>query len=298
MTASVTSAQLVRNIAQLKRQANAEPIFVTNHGNATHVMVTADHYRELSAAPASDPLKSIVEHDAFRLLAASLEAGFLACDAQTCVVFANPVAAALTCRTSAAIMGMPILEALPEMAGTVLEAHMRRTLTTGEPTQLDLPSPFRPENYLRAQFLPLEGGFAMIFRDITEDVRRHRLADVKEAMLRGMEMHGAVAYARVTPRGSLQRVTSSFAAMIGLPPERLAGVAIGDIVPVGRRVAFKDALEAVLDGGDDVAINTALLTNSGNKAEVRVAMSALRGLYGSEGAALIVAPQCKLSAER
>ena len=65
-------------------------------------------------------------------------------------------------------------------------------------------------------------------------------------------------------------------------------MAMADLVPLGQRVAFREALDAVLTGEGARTIDSAILSNEGLMVPVRVTISELRGTYGNEGAIVLL----------
>jgi PAS domain S-box-containing protein len=135
---------------------------------------------------------------------------------------------------------------------------------------------------------PIAGGVGCLVRDITDEVQKERLADVKGAILDSMIVHGGVGYARLSARGTIDRADEPLLQMIKLSQERLIGVPVVDLVPAAQRVAFRDKLEAVLRGEGSARIETEFLTNDGKLIAVDGALVELRGVYGTEGAVLVV----------
>jgi PAS domain S-box-containing protein len=129
---------------------------------------------------------------------------------------------------------------------------------------------------------------AILMRDITADMQRHRLADVKSAILKAMSVHGAMAYARVSVRGFIEVVDDGFCRIMGLPSDRLTKVAMADLVELPVRPLFRAQLDKVLRGDGDQRIATRLLTNGGSVAPVEAAIARLHGIYGTEGAIILM----------
>ncbi|WP_420144389.1 PAS domain-containing protein, partial [Sphingobium sp.] len=197
---------------------------------------------------------------------------------------------AMTRRWDRHLDGLTLWDAFPELNGTLTEAHIRHSLSSGEASAADIPSPFRADMWLHVQTFPFAGGVALLLRDITADMQRHRLADVKSAILKAMAVHGGVGYARVSMRGFIEVVNDSFCAMVGLNPDRLADVPMADLVALPARPMFRERMERVLRGEGDMRFDTQLLTNEGAVAQVDTAIARLHGIYGTEGAIIVVTP--------
>ncbi|MEO7468478.1 MAG: PAS domain-containing protein [Sphingobium limneticum] len=280
---SVPAAELVRNFAHWREVGSREPVMVTHHGRETHVFMGLDRFRTMAVghdeAPAPDRTFE---------LAARMHQGLVLCGPDLAITYVNGVALAMAKRWDRDLEGQSLWNAFPELAGSLTEAHIRHSLSSGEASGADIPSPFRDDVWLHVQTFPFAGGVALLLRDITADMQRHRLADVKSAILKAMGVHGGVGYVRVSMRGFIEVVNDSFCAMVGLAADRLADVPIADLVELPSRPLFRERLERVLRGEGDMRFATQLLTNEGVLAPVDAAIARLHGIYGTEGAVIVV----------
>lgn len=282
---SVPAAELVRNFAHWREVGSREPVMVTHHGRETHVFMGLDRFRTLAEDDAADsPQDRTLE------LAARIHQGLILVGPDMSIGHANGVAMGLARRRDRQAEGQLLWEAFPEIAGTLTEAHIRHSLASGEASAADIPSPFREDSWLHVQTFPFAQGVALLMRDITADMQRHRLADVRSAMLKAMEVHGEIAHVRVSPRGFIEAVDGGFCDLMGLPRERLMTAAIADLVEMAARPAFRSQLESVLRGDGDLRLATRLLTNDGTVACVDAAIARLHGTYGTEGAIILMTP--------
>lgn len=286
---SVSAAELVRNFAECRETAGKKHLYVTHHGRATHVLLGIDEYQGLHDAARSREAGEHPPGDAalLQMLAQWLDEAIILCDADMTIAFANRVTQALCRRTVQELVDRPLVEALPQIAGSMLEVHARRTAIGGESSTADIPSPFHEDRWLRFQSLPLGDWNALLFRDITDEVRHHRLADVQEAILDAMRAHGDIAFVRVSIRGTIERVNEPWTRLIGLPADRLHGIALADVIATPDRARFREALEAVIRGAGSRRVDAHMLTNDGDLAPLHLALEPLQGIYGSEGAVML-----------
>jgi PAS domain-containing protein len=282
----VAAADLVRNFAHWREIGSREAVFITHHGRETHVFMgtnilesMGDPGTEVTASP--NRLFELADH---------VHQAILLCDGEFIIRYANPAILTLSNRAQRPIDEMPLWDALPELGGTLIEAHIRHTLMTGEAGSADIPSPFRPECWINIQTQAIDGGVALLARDITSHVRQHRLADVKSAILKAMAVHGAVGYVRISARGFIEAADDTFCAMVNLPEARLTNIALADLVELGGRPEFRAELEAVLRGQGDRRTQARLLANNGRLVPLEIAIAALQGTYGTEGAVLLLTP--------
>jgi len=287
----VTAAELVRSFPQWREQARQDAVIVSNHGRHTHVLVGIEIWEQLhtaigsaAAAESTDSQATVFE------FADWIDDAVILCDDQLNVLFANRVAHAICRRPAKSLAGRPLNAALPEIEATLLDVHMRRTMVASEPSAADIPSPFTPGSWLRIQTFPLGRQNVIVFRDITEDVQRHRMADVKATILDTMVGHGAIGYVRLSVRATIDRVEGCFADMLGLPVERLSGLALADIADKSSRAELRKAIEEVLANGVPRRIEAGFLGNDGEVRVMTVAMNPLHGAYGGEGAICLMTP--------
>ncbi len=284
---SVSSADLARRFGQLRQMHPDDAIVVTHHGRPTHVLTTVAHYDSLRQAPAGDGASQSAI-DAVQRFADCLRNGVLQIDYEMTVLVANQVAHVMVDQADRSLVGQKIFDAVPTLRRSLVGTYVRRAVASKEPCTAELPSLFRPGNWIRVDVHPYARHVTILFQDITDDVQRHRMGDRREAIRAAVEGHDGVGYACVNTRGHIEQVDASFSGLIQLPAERLRHVAVADLVPVAHRVAFRQALDTVLSEGGTGAIDTVLLDNEGQAVPVRVAMSEMHGSYGSEGAVLLL----------
>src|SRR5690606_12937629 len=119
-------------------------------------------------------------------LSAWIHQGLILCRADYTIGHVNPAALAMTRRWDRHLAGLPLWEALPELAESLTQSHIRHSMVSGEGSAADIPSPFRENCWIRFETFPFPDGVALLLSDITEDVRRNRLADAKAALMQAM----------------------------------------------------------------------------------------------------------------
>lgn len=53
MTSTVSSREFNRDVSKAKREARRGPVFITDRGRPAHVLLTVEHYREITDRRAS-----------------------------------------------------------------------------------------------------------------------------------------------------------------------------------------------------------------------------------------------------
>jgi PAS domain-containing protein len=248
----------------------------------SHVLSSIDQYERLTSSQDNTETPELTLFG----LADWLDDGIFVCDRDGRLLYANRVAKAIA-RLDDIVGDVPLADLVPSVRGTLFEVHYRRTLIGCEPTSADLPSPFRDDGWLHLRSFPLRNNIVLLFRDITEDVQRHRLADVKETIIEGMAVQGRIGYLRISLRGTIDRADKVFCDWIGLPEDRLVGAVLLDLVEKTERVTFREALDKVLDGAGSQNLDAAFLPNHEGIVRVRCGIAQLKGAYGAEGAVLL-----------
>ncbi|WP_260923820.1 histidine kinase [Novosphingobium sp. 9] len=282
----VTAADFVRKFARYRDDARTGPVYVTHHGRETHVLCDVDTFRTLQHT-SSDEVSPDSPTVRFGL-ADWIDEGIIACDENLVITFANRIAHSLVRATPGTLVGRPLTAALPRIGGTVMEVQARETLRQGEPNMADLPSPFLVSAWIRFQSFMLDDHLVLRLRDITAEAERHFKANVKEAIVKAMDVHGDICYARLSLRGTIDRVDEAFSKLLDLPATRLDGVALGDLVVSADKPRYREVLETVLRGNEPEKVRLRLLTNSGIPVDVILSMVRLQGLYGTEGAVALM----------
>lgn len=285
----VTSAELVRQFGNLRHTMGDATVFVTHHGRTTHALLSAAQYQKLTANPqrGAGPDDSALL-PTLREFADWVPHGVVSLDTEMTVIMANRVAHAIFDKRDGELVGANLFTAVPALNGSLAQTYIKRAAAGKEVCVADLPSIFRPESWVRLEVYPLARTTTLMFRDITEDMQNHRLADAKRAIVDAITLHGGIGYMRLNVRGQIERADASMCAMVQLPEERLLQIGIADLVPIANRVAFRERLEKVLRGEGPQRVETVLLSNDGTHLAVTAAITDLPGIYGNEGAVVIV----------
>lgn len=281
--ANVTAAELVRGFAKWRDAAMNNPVFISTHGRVTHVLTSADQFQSMAQAAANT---SGVGQESLYGLADYVREGVLVVNPEERILYSNPYAKSY--------FGFPdnpvdkgLLELLPGLAGTMFMSQLRRTATSREPLTADLPSALNPGRWIHYQTIPLQSNVVITFRDITEEVTAHRLADVKEVTIQAISMHPDVGYFRISPTGTIERADDTFSEWIGLSASRLQGVKVVDLIAREDRVTVSEALEIVLRGEAAQRFRANFTTNHDQPLCADCVLMGLHGAYGLEGAVVI-----------
>ena len=282
---SVSAGEIVRSFAKWSDRALESPVFISRHGRRTHALLGMARYEAMLASGDDDG-----EALGYQEVTDFINDGLVVIDHDEAIVYANPYARAW-CRFPETWAGMRLAEALPAMEGSPALAQMRRTKATRMPLAADLPSVFVKDRWINCQTIPVRDKVAMLFRDITDDVQSHRLADMKKAMVEAISLHKKVGYIRINQRGMIERTDASISDWIGLSQDRLIGVRLLDLIDVSHRAAMSETLESVLSSGESSRCHSRFVPNREGTVALDCAIVPLKGAYGAEGAVLVFTPQ-------
>ena len=283
----VRASEFPRRFGHLSQAGKT--IFVTHHGRETHALLPIDNYKEF-IAPAT-----IDESDAAPInqqLADWLPFLLMIADQGGSIVMANRTAHAMARRADGSLSGSRLFDALPALRETVFEAYFLRTERTGEPCSFEVPGLFATGSWHRVETFRTTQGVVILARDITDEVTTCRLADSKAAVMEATIAHGGIGHIWINVRGRIEQIDAAMSDLLHLPRERLRHVPLVDLLPVAHRVALRDVIEQVMNQGGSQRFETEFLRNDGATLPAVAAIKDLRGLYGCEGAVLVITRNC------
>jgi PAS domain-containing protein len=288
---SVTSAEFVRRFGRWQDRVTMSPIVVTHHGRDRLVMLSMENYRALVC---NDDGGAPMANDSTLQLASLLDRmaqGFVAFDnAMRCVAI-NPVACTYLRNPREAMLGRPLDEFHDDLARSLVHSHLVRAVRHGETDSFEAPSLAYAGTWLHVQTFPYAGGAGCLFRSISGEVENRRQEGTRKAIMASLSAHGAIGFARLSPRATFAEVDEGLAAMAGFSPETLLRVRLTDILLLDQRVSAASEVELVLSEGGTRAFDSALLVNHGGELPVRIAVAAVGGDHASEGAVVMITPR-------
>ncbi len=278
----VSSADFIRNFSQYRSEASKRPVFISSYGKPTHVLIDIDRFQQAEAADNTSGQDFYTE--ALREFSAMSTDAMIVCDNDSIILHANAVAASMLRTSRSAIVGKHLSQALPNYESSLVEANVRQTIESNEVTVADLPALNRDDGFIHFRTYPWHSVNLLVIRDITEQVRAHRFADVKEAILRGMEAHGAIYYVRLDARGLISRADKPFCDLVGISEQRMIGAQFADLTAPSAKVELKELVQEILGGREHATFETQVVDNRGESHSLRGSLVALHGAYVFEGA--------------
>jgi PAS domain-containing protein len=261
-------------------------VFITHHGRETHALLPIADYHEFATAKTDGGLAMLDQN-----LADWLPLLFVLVDDKRAIVMANRTAHAMARKPGGSLPGCDLLQVMPTLRQTIFESYLSRTERAGEPCSFDLPDMFNSGTWHRVETFRSGANVAILARDITDEMKVHRLADTNKALIDAMLVHGGIGYMWINVRGRIEQVDTAMGELLQLPIERLVNVPVLDLVPVGQRAALRELIENALAKAATQRVETEFLCNDGTTVPAVCGIKDLRGLYGCEGAMMVVTRQ-------
>jgi PAS domain S-box-containing protein len=179
-------------------------------------------------SPVGQPGQARPEHPLDEILAGIAE-GFIAFDGDWRISYINAAAEQMSGRSGAALLGRPVLDALNIDRHNPFHIAYTASKAEGEPVAFSAFSDL-VGRWVEVRGYPYPGGFAILFRDVSEERRAHH-----DAVALRRELGAATSVNRrifetsldlilvVDSRGNFVRVSPSALAIVGYRPEDMIG---------------------------------------------------------------------------
>ena len=155
---------------------------------------------------------------------------YCAVDADWQITSWNDRMEAVTGISAAAVEGIVLWDAVPELAGSPLESHCRAVMDTHESRSVETPLLGSSDTWLEATLYADESGLSVLARELTESKARE--ADVRLAETVFENTQDALFLVDVDEAGDefrLERVNPTYEAHTGLPNDELSGRRLRDV---------------------------------------------------------------------
>ncbi|NIJ33774.1 PAS domain-containing protein [Sphingomonas oligoaromativorans] len=277
----VSSAELTRNFGAWQDRAARGPLVVTHHGRPRCVLLAADAYAQFSRSEAQES-EIAVDH---ALLSERIDVGFVVLDKSLRMQELNTLASVMLGRSRDRLIGTSILDLLPRLAEDPYHTQIRRVLRSAAPARFSLVG--QDERSIHLHAFPWPTGMALTLQSASsEDEAENELARAR-ALSAALETHGNIGTAQLTVRASIAEVDASFASIVGIAPDRLAGARVTDLFAMASRDAVSAALEKVMGGAKVEALDACLLVDGGDRPR-RIALASWKEGYGIGGAVMVL----------
>lgn len=283
----VSAAEFIRGFANWRLRAARRPVVVTHHGKDAHVLISLDDYRRLDGGAEGAGGGTGILRDAQADLLESIRDGVILIDRQWRVAAVNPAASDMLETAAADLIGTALTHALPRLNGSLLLHHLVRLIDYRQRFSGDLRGLIRPGQWLRVDLVPLRIGGALVLRDVSEVIGRLAAADAQRATADAVAAHGAIGWARLSVRETVEEANDALTGMVGVGAVAIRRVRFSALLAVGARHSFAEALETMFRDRTPQRIASELVTREGAAIPVTLAMAELRGPYASEGALVV-----------
>lgn len=178
---------------------------------------------------------------------------FLAMDQTWRVAALNQTATSLVGLAAAEALGRSFWDVVPGLRGGPLEHALTNAIDRPKPTELEVESPFSSGRVIRAVAMPLAGGLAVSFRDVTrertsDDERQRRLLSSEEHRSLAAEV-ASIGTWEVDVRSGARQWSPQFCAILGLPAGTTPDPTLfSSLIDTGDRRRVNDLYRAVYAG--------------------------------------------------
>lgn len=282
----VTAAMLVRQFGAVRQQADVAPVFVTQHGRVSHVLCSARHYEGISqdrgqVAPGGAALDMVqlagLMHDCLLLL-----------DDQCRLVHANHAMLAMTRFAATAIVGVPVLQAFPQLQDTLAQIYLDRVFASGDSVQFEMPCPFRRSGRLACRIAGVGTGIALVMTDIGPEIEALRQRLLQREAIDAIDSTGTVAMVRLSLRGFIISLNDALSAMVGITRERLVGQHFANLVDVRMRSRVAEQMEGAFAQAESRSVAARLLSNHGELIDVTIGLASSCEGLATDGVTLVL----------
>jgi PAS domain S-box-containing protein len=176
-----------------------------------------------------------LKHPLDEILAGIAE-GFIAFDNDWRFTYVNAAAERMSGRSARDLLGKPVLNALNVDPNNSFHVVYKASKASGEPVAFSAYSDL-VRTWIEVRGYPYSGGYAMLFRDVSEERHVHRAAvklrrelEAAHAVNRRIFETSLDLILVVDPKGNLIRVSPSSLAILGYRPEEMEGRSATDFL--------------------------------------------------------------------
>ncbi|MFT3811575.1 MAG: PAS domain-containing protein [Micropepsaceae bacterium] len=271
---TVTAAEIMRNFGYWQQQALTRPLIVTHHGRARVMLISTDHYEDITASgfpPAlgdqSDLLSEVLDHSS---------EGFAVHDRDFRILRMNRTALAWLGVSAGDIIGKTTHEFLNRRHSAVFDSMVQRVFRTGEAVSYELAGAGLRARPLRVHSFPFGENVGSAFVDITEEETLAESAAVLEAEQIALELLGLAATVEIDANGRIAGANGVLAQMTGLHAADLDGSMIGDLFEPDSGAAVRETISSVIADSRSRAVPAVLRIGNRSRREVSVSIAPLK----------------------
>ncbi len=288
-TAEVSAAEISRNFSFWQDRAMSHPVVVTRHGKPRVVLVSVDTYNTGQGVVERPGAHLGSEHALSAILNHMIEA-LVALDGELRVTAANRAFEDMMGCTEAELLGRTLQEAFPNAQRIFLE-FMRRTLKTGDVSELEFPSALMPGRVYRSRAFPYRDGVAAVLQSRQDDYEAQHQSSVLQAQVDAAQQLPGVSWAGLSLRGAFDGLSDKFCATVGLAASDLMGTPFIQLFKPASRAAVSLAIEACINERSARSADAVMFSKGLGEVLVTVAVAPVLDAGGVSGLRVAVATQ-------
>lgn len=274
---TVTAAEVIRNFGYWQQQALVKPLVVTHHGRARVMLISTDHYEELTAF--DEPASHVQSNDLLEQVLANSREGFAVFDRDFKIVTMNRTSLEWLGLSAADVIGKTLTEFMAGERAPIFESMVMRVFRTGEAVSYELAGNNLRGRPLRVRSFPFGAHVASVFEDVSEQEALADSAVTLEAAQTALDLIDVVGTAEVNGNGRIAASNNVLARMTGLRPSDLEGSQLGDLFESGSQLAVREAMSSTLTDSRCRSVDAVLRVGSTSAREVSVSFAPLaRGM--------------------
>jgi prevent-host-death family protein len=244
-TEEVSAADISRNFSFWQDRAMAHPVVITRHGKPRVVLVSVDAFDTARNRP--DHLRSPLDSDhALKAVFNHMIEAFVALDGELRVTSVNRAFEDMLGRTEDELLGRTLQDAFPTAQRLFIE-FLRRTLTTGDVSELEFPSTLAPGRIYRSRAFPYQDGVAAVLQSRQDEYDTRHQNSVLQAQVDASQQLPGVSWASLSLRGALDGCSEKFCDSVGLTCSDLFGTPFLQLFKPASRGAVSLAMEACIN---------------------------------------------------
>ena len=214
---------------------------------------------------------------------------FWALDREWRLTYFNRAAEAFFGQRRADVLGRPIWEVYPTLAGSEFERRYRRAMAERTTEEFEGPSGARPGCWLDVRAFPTPEGLGVSFRDVTNRRRAEQALVEREAHLAAIFGQAAAGFAEVDLEGRFVRVNDRYCELVGRSrTELLGGTRMQDITHPEDLNATILLFRRALETGEPYEIEKRYVHPDGTVVWVNNSVTCIRDAAGRPQSVLAV----------
>lgn len=230
-----TSTQLVRDFPEVRRLADRGPVQITTHGRTELVMLSPDHFAEITQLGSSDAARL---EGKLTITMDTIDTAVLIFDEDLRIRRANHALCALIDTDEAQLVGLHASTLVSHPSHRYTIERLAEVQRSGHGEVLTVASARDATRILQIQLKPWPSGVALFADDITDRMRFADLQIANTKLDQSLAALGGLGTAQVKSCGTILTGSSGLAQMTGISSKSLVGARLQSLLaPQARTVA-------------------------------------------------------------